>query len=643
MEKGKRNIIVYLPQIYSEFMVELRKEIERNAEEKGYRLIFLTCFGNNNSIDDKRIVNRKYDEGERVIFRLVDKKKIDGIMLLYDTFAMSQWKEIFDMVKRCECPVVNFRSPLKLPGVYEIFVDDKQSFADLIQHFIDGHHMKKIDLVTGPVGNVHSEIRLDIYRQVLEKNGIVFDESRVYRGNFWKNCGEEIVEQMMDSSGNIAEAIVCANDYMAFSIMEALKKRHIMVPRDVLVAGYDNVEESQYCNPSLTTVGQPVEELAQKAFEVMELVWAGGQPQKENYVPGKLVLRQSCGCDCRIKDFSVDYSMIMGNRLDKMSYLEISSTTMVTSMSNASNLEECLNSLMEYALKDTGFKSFALCLAKHWETQLSLPGTDYGASDNIINMVAGIHEGVEIQKESFPVSQLLPEFYLKQDAPCYIIPIHYLEHYMGYAVVQLEFDVPNMSSIKTWFWHLDNALENIRMKGHLKRLVNELEDLYIRDTLTGLFNRHGLEKYSLEFYQQCLQNQNTLMVMEIDMDGLKQVNDIYGHHEGDYCLTMIANAMIYAAKNGEICIRSGGDEYVVIGKEYSQEKLDYFANAFYGFIDNANNTMKKPYRFGASMGYYMAVPDGSLNAEGYLKKADAHMYANKKMRKAVSHPGIDVR
>ncbi len=642
MKKDNKNIVVYLPQIYSEFMAELRKEIERMAKEKECRLIFLTCFGNNNSIDEKRIVNRKYDEGERVIFRLGDAKKIDGIMLLYDTFAMSQWREIFDMVKGCKCPVINFRSPLKMPGVYDIYVDDDQSFADMIQHFINEHHMTKINLVTGPVGNVHSEIRLDIYRKVLEKNGIPYEESRVYRGNFWKNCGEEIVEQMLDDE-NITEAIVCANDYMAISVMEALKKRHIMVPRDILVSGYDNVEESQYCYPSLTTVGQPVEEMVQKAFEVLEQVWMGGQPQQEVYIPGKLVLRQSCGCDCRMKDFSVDYSMILGDRLDKMSYLEISSTTMVTSMSNATNLEECLKSLKEYALKDTGFKSFALCLAQHWEKQLPLPVPGYGASDEIINMVVGIHEGKEISKESFPVSQLLPKFYLKQDDPCYIIPIHYLQYYMGYAVVQLEFDVPNMSSIKTWFWHLDNALENIRMKGHLKRLVNELEDLYVRDTLTGLFNRHGLEKYSSEYYQQCLQNQSNLMIMEIDMDGLKQINDIYGHHEGDYCITMIANAMIYAAKNGEICIRSGGDEYVVIGKEYSQEKLDYFTNAFYGFIENANNTMKKPYQFGASMGYYMAVPDGRLNAEGYLKNADTHMYANKKLRKASSHPGVDVR
>ena len=643
MSGNKKNIIVYLPQIYSEFMTGLRKEIEVEAKKKGYRLIFFTCFGDNSSIDEKRIVNRKYDEGERVIFRLANMEQIDGVIILYDTFAMSQWKEIFAMLKRCKCPVINFRSPLKMPGVYDIFVDDNKSFADIIQHFIDEHGVKKIDLVTGPRGNVHSEIRLDIYRKVLEKNSIPYEESRVHRGNFWKNCGEEIVEEMLAADTDITEAIVCANDYMAFSVIEALKKRHIKVPGDVLVSGYDNVEESQYNHPSITTVGQPIEEMAQKSFEILEQVWAGEQPEREVYLPGKIIYRQSCGCDESRKDFSTEYSLVLGERLDKMSYLEVASTTMVTSMSNAANLEECLNCLKEYALKDTGFRSFALCLAENWEKQLSLPESEYGASNCRMRMVAGVHKGEEIPLEEFPASQLLPDFYLKQEEPCYIIPIHYLEHYMGYAVVQLEFDLPNMSSIKTWFWHLDDALENIRMRGHLSQLVNELEKLYVRDTLTGLYNRRGMEKYGDQFYRECMQRKTNLMYMEVDMDGLKQINDQYGHAEGDFCITMIANAITYAAREGEVCIRSGGDEYVVIGKDYSQEKIEKFLMYFQEFIENANYTMKKPYWFDASIGYYMAVPDGSINEEGYLKHADALMYENKKKRKETSNSEENIR
>ena len=57
------------------------------------------------------------------------------------------------------------------------------------------------------------------------------------------------------------------------------------------------------------------------------------------------------------------------------------------------------------------------------------------------------------------------------------------------------------------------------------------------------------------------------------MDNLKHINDEYGHAEGDYCLCAIAEAMNFAAKNGEICVRSGGDEFTMIAGDYTEALL----------------------------------------------------------------------
>jgi diguanylate cyclase (GGDEF)-like protein len=181
------------------------------------------------------------------------------------------------------------------------------------------------------------------------------------------------------------------------------------------------------------------------------------------------------------------------------------------------------------------------------------------------------------------------------------------------------------------------------MKGRLHQVAAELENLYIRDTLTGLYNRRALEKFGDRIYRKCCEDASPFMVMEIDMDGLKQVNDQYGHEEGDFCIITIANAMIYASKENEVCIRSGGDEYVVVGQDYTQEKLDNFMNLFESFLEHANDSLGKPYRFGASVGYYMGVPEGTRKLENYLKIADERMYENKKIRKAKTHPGVGVR
>ena len=532
--KKRKNIVVYLPQVYAEYISELRHSIERVGKERGYRLLFFTCFGDNSNIGIEEATNIRYDEGERSVFRLADPDAADGVLLLYDAFARSQYAEINNLIKnRYDCPVINFRTPMEieLDNVHNIYVDDREAFAEMIRHFIEKHHCTKVDLVTGPQDNPHSMFRLDIYKEVLEQNGL----------------------------------------------------------------------------------------------------------------PEEIVFRQSCGCGANGGDEGGQYATKLSTELDKVLYLETAASAMVTMLANAKDLEEFTQCLQKYVLRETGFKSFTLCLADHWEQQLPLPGMSYGKSMCMIDMVMGIYKSRILEPQRFPACQLIPGVFVKDDDPVYIIPLHYLQYYMGYVVLQIDYDLVSNVNIKSWFIHLDSALENFRMKQRLHLVAEELERLYIRDTLTGLYNRRGLEKFGEKMCEDCVRNNEQFMIMEIDMDGLKQVNDQYGHEEGDVCITTIANAMMYAAKDREICIRSGGDEYVVIGKNYSDEKVEMYIKRFQEFIDSANESLNKPYKIGASLGYYMGVPDGKRTVENYLRIADDKMYENKKRRKAKSYPGVEIR
>lgn len=641
----RKNIVVYFPQIYAEYISELRNSIEEVAKEKGYRLIFFTCFGDNSSLDMQEETNLRYDEGERSIFRIADPNAADGVLILYDAFAKTQYEEIYDLIgRRYHCPVVNFRTPMdEVKGVYNIYVDDKAAFADMIRHFLTVHHCTKVDLVTGPQDNLHSIFRRDIYRDVMEKYGLPVDKRRIHWGNFWKNCGQGIVEEILSSGEEMPEAIVCANDYMAISVVEALHSRGISVPEQVMVAGYDDVVESRFNDPSITTIRQPMRAMGRKAVEILERLWAGEEVEQDTYLEEEIVYRQSCGCGCEGGDEDGQYAMTLNGELDKVLYLETAASAMITMLANAKNLKEYTECLQKYVLRETGFKSFVLCLADHWEQQLPMPGKNYGQSRCMVDMVMGIHKGRVLEPERFPACQLIPKNFVSDEDPFYIIPLHYLQYYMGYAIMQIDYDLVSNINIKSWFIHLDSALENFRMKQRLHQVANELESLYVRDTLTGLYNRRGLEKFGDKMCQACIRNSGQFMIMEIDMDGLKQVNDKYGHEEGDVCITTIANAMMYAAREKEICIRSGGDEYIVIGKDYSEEKVQRYIGLFKEFIDSANESLKKPYTIGASLGYYMGVPDEKHTVENYLKIADDRMYENKKKRKAKSHPGIEVR
>ena len=84
------------------------------------------------------------------------------------------------------------------------------------------------------------------------------------------------------------------------------------------------------------------------------------------------------------------------------------------------------------------------------------------------------------------------------------------------------------------------------------------------DMLTGLYNRRGYGLNFEKYYNQAIKDNSKIAVFLIDMDNMKMINDCFGHDEGDYCLCTIGNAMKAASSGNEICIRSGGDEFVIL-------------------------------------------------------------------------------
>ena len=95
-----------------------------------------------------------------------------------------------------------------------------------------------------------------------------------------------------------ADALVCANDELALSIMARLQAGGIDVPGDVAVVGWDDVMTARYVRPDLTTVRQPVQDLGALAADRLHDLVSGSRPTSESHVlPTELVLRTSCGCN----------------------------------------------------------------------------------------------------------------------------------------------------------------------------------------------------------------------------------------------------------------------------------------------------------------------------------------------------------
>lgn len=163
--------------------------------------------------------------------------------------------------------------------------------------------------------------------------------------------------------------------------------------------------------------------------------------------------------------------------------------------------------------------------------------------------------------------------------------------------------------------------------------ARELELLAHRDPLTGLTSRRA----GLEFLQQAIARSQSghgpLTIAYVDINDLKQVNDQYGHAEGDRLIQQIAVAIRESLREGDLAARIGGDEFLVILPDC--DKAD--AERVFVLIRQrlADEAGRYPFPLSFSVGFEQAVdPTGALSVEEFISRADARMYTAKQARKA---------
>ena len=176
------------------------------------------------------------------------------------------------------------------------------------------------------------------------------------------------------------------------------------------------------------------------------------------------------------------------------------------------------------------------------------------------------------------------------------------------------------------------------VKARIQHSIELAEDRIIiheteRDELTGLYNRRGFELRSDES-AKCMKKGSTACAMVIDMDGLKRINDRYGHAEGDIAIKNLADIIGTVFKDKAIAGRTGGDEFYVFVPECTEDTAAIFKKQFYFLLSDINNNMDKPYELSASFGTFVHEITPAYNVEELLRIADERMYAEKQQKRA---------
>jgi two-component system, cell cycle sensor histidine kinase and response regulator CckA len=220
------------------------------------------------------------------------------------------------------------------------------------------------------------------------------------------------------------------------------------------------------------------------------------------------------------------------------------------------------------------------------------------------------------------------------------IPIFDGDHIVGVAGVgnkeesYNDSDVRQITLLMKSMWGI---LKQRRSEQEQGRLVAELQALSIKDELTGLYNRRGIFSMVAQHYTIARRLQKTLMLLFIDLDGMKQINDLYGHQEGDNALIDTANILIKTFRDTDIVARIGGDEFAIFGMIMEDRSFNNVTARINEKLDarmreHAQNSTK-PYALSLSTGFAFADPQIPFSFDSMLSEADQNMYLWKKKKK----------
>lgn len=625
MLNGRKTIGIILFDITGYYQQQLVHTLSKTASKHGYNLLTFSAFTIYGS-------DTKNAAGEYNILHLIPYEQLDALIVCHDTFNSNEAvEELWKLVtERCQAPIISIRK--KVNGCYNILVEDTDAIPAFVRHFHDVHHFDRIAFMSGPYNHPDAIFRLEKYKEAMAELGLDCPEEYIFEGNFWKDCALDASKHFM-SLKKRPQAIVCANDYMALSLCKELTLQGYSVPQDIAISGFDDVRDARANVPPLTTCYVSVSDMAKKAMETIDTLLNGKEAPACTFVPTKIIIRNSCGCESStMKDLSLS-RMYEVELMEQLINQNAHNTFVSISLENMTSAEDIGDYLR---LEDVSgiARDFYLCLGIHGNgayPQVKKKAPGFAKRSHSIYSLRDLNP---IATSSFETKKLLPPEAIREEPMAvFFFPIHYLEYNFGYVAATSNGEEAQDTLFHSWLSLIGNTLENLRIRAKNQALLEKLNMLYHEDFLTKLYNRRGFEQFSDEEFAESKKHNIKTMTLSIDMDNLKYINDVYGHSHGDLALQTIADAMRQACSGCEICARIGGDEFAVFGYDYSEEKAKQYTENFLQYLKDFNAQSNLPYCVNASFGYTISDPSLSISRENYMKISDDLLYQNKRKRK----------
>jgi len=175
-------------------------------------------------------------------------------------------------------------------------------------------------------------------------------------------------------------------------------------------------------------------------------------------------------------------------------------------------------------------------------------------------------------------------------------------------------------------------IRTIRYAIERHRLRMTLRNLSLLDELTGLYNRRGFLRLASQQMKLADRTRRASLLIAVDVDGLKLINDRSGHREGDRAITETARILRQTFRASDVVARVGGDEFMVFAIEARPDGQDHIAARLRERLDELNAKAELPFTLALSVGAVRVDPELILPLEELMARADEALYEQKRAK-----------
>lgn len=673
-----KTIAVMVGNNQSEYINALLKDMDRISKERGIRILFFTgsrlpveC----DDVGEGRDVSLREHQFSS-IFDYIAYGGCDACIICYGSMSgIPGVMPLDDILDKCSSiPVMTFEVKSNRDDVPYLIADNYKSMSSVVRHLAIEHGYKNVAYLSGPRDNYSAMMRLKAYMDVMEEAGNKKSMNNIYYGDYTTRV-KRIIGRILDENPDI-EAICCANDNMARACYSVCENRNLVVGKDIAITGFDDIEISSKLNPGLTTVKHDSNLFANLALD-MAIAMSEGKAVESIEYPVNIITRSSCGCDIvdSVEEKPItNYSSVIND--EYINNLNISHDEL---KGIAGSLAKENDKIKSYAwevsffvreiidsnipsdrhyeelfkrLKEIGLTNAYLFVHR---TPLKYEVDEFVTEDRHMYFAGGFDEKgkVIVPHDDWKHHLLSSHKGFNQFLPEGDGNYHTYVLFSGeeqYGVVLCKAPMEENEYLLYISLQISNLLHFFKIKRQEEKARAEMEISIERvkesnqilsfisryDELTKILNRRGFMEQALATIHR--RDGKEAVIMFADLDHLKEVNDCFGHGDGDFAIISAAKLLSGLMPRDGFCARIGGDEFVafipVPNDMTAKEQIDILKNKLKEAMFLFNLTCEKPYFIELSAGFHSFVCEEGMDLAEIIASSDEVLYEDKQKRRA---------